>query len=286
MLIVQQLFTGERSLFGARDTEIEYSTFSDGESPLKESHNIKLYNCLFRWKYPLWYSSDIEMSECTLFDNARAGIWYTDNISIKNTTIEAPKTFRRSSGISLEHVTIPNAAETLWNCRNIKMNNVVVRGDYFAMNSQEISASDFDLTGNYSFDGCADVEISNAKIISKDCFWNCENVTVRDSFISGEYVGWNAKNVTFENCTIESLQGLCYMDGVVLKGCRLVNTNLAFEYSVVDAEIKGSIDSVFNPSAGYITADRIDELTMNPDRIDPERTEIQSEIVRTVDDTF
>ena len=266
MLIVQQLFTGERSLFGARDTEIEYSTFSDGESPLKESHNIKLYNCLFRWKYPLWYSSDIEMSECTLFDNARAGIWYTDNISIKNTTIEAPKTFRRSSGISLEHVTIPNAAETLWNCRNIKMNNVVVRGDYFAMNSQEISAS--------------------AKIISKDCFWNCENVTVRDSFISGEYVGWNAKNVTFENCTIESLQGLCYMDGVVLKGCRLVNTNLAFEYSVVDAEIKGSIDSVFNPSAGYITADRIDELTMNPDRIDPERTEIQSEIVRTVDDPF
>ena len=286
MLIVQQLFTGERSLFGARDTEIEYSTFSDGESPLKESHNIKLYNCLFRWKYPLWYSSDIEMSECTLFDNARAGIWYTDNISIKNTTIEAPKTFRRSSGISLEHVTIPNAAETLWNCRNIKMNNVVVRGDYFAMNSQEISASDFDLTGNYSFDGCADVEITNAKIISKDCFLNCENVTVRDSFISGEYVGWNAKNVTFENCTIESLQGLCYMDGVVLKGCRLVNTNLAFEYSVVDAEIKGSIDSVFNPSAGYITADRIDELTMNPDRIDPERTEIQSEIVRTVDDPF
>ena len=151
MLIVQQLFTGERSLFGARDTEIEYSTFSDGESPLKESHNIKLYNCLFRWKYPLWYSSDIEMSECTLFDNARAGIWYTDNISIKNTTIEAPKTFRRSSGISLEHVTIPNAAETLWNCRNIKMNNVVVRGDYFAMNSQEISASDFDLTGNFFF---------------------------------------------------------------------------------------------------------------------------------------
>ena len=286
MLIVQQLFTGERSLFGARDTEIEYSTFSDGESPLKESHNIKLYNCLFRWKYPLWYSSDIEMSECTLFDNARAGIWYTDNISIKNTTIEAPKTFRRSSGISLEHVTIPNAAETLWNCRNIKMNNVVVRGDYFAMNSQEISASDFDLTGNYSFDGCADVEISNAKIISKDCFWNCENVTVRDSFISGEYVGKKEKNVTFENCTIESLQGLCYMDGVVLKGCRLVNTNLAFEYSVVDAEIKGSIDSVFNPSAGYMTADRIDELTMNPDRIDPERTEIQSEIVRTVDDPF
>ncbi|MEE0835701.1 MAG: DUF3737 family protein, partial [Clostridia bacterium] len=115
MLIVQQLFTGERALFGAKDTEIEYSTFADGESPLKESHNIKLRSCLFRWKYPLWYSSDILMSNCTLFDNARAGIWYSDNISIKNTTIDAPKTFRRSSGITLEHVTIPNAAETLWN---------------------------------------------------------------------------------------------------------------------------------------------------------------------------
>ena len=42
-----------------------------------------------------------------------------------------------------------------------------------------------------------------------------KNVTVYDSFITGEYLGWNAKNLTLINCTIESLQGLCYIDNLV-----------------------------------------------------------------------
>lgn len=276
--IVQKILTGERALFGQKDTEIVYCTFADGESPLKESRNILLRGSLFRWKYPLWYSRDIVLRGCTLFDTARAGIWYTENISLSDTTIDAPKTFRRTKNITMNSVTMPNASETLWNCDEIVMENVTARGDYFAMNSTGIRAENFNLTGNYSFDGCRDVEIRNAKILSKDCFWNCENVTVYDSFISGEYVGWNAKNVTFVNCVIESLQGMCYMDGVTLRNCRLINTTLAFEYSVVDAEVRGSIDSVFNPDGGYITADRIDELTMNPARIDPARTEISADI--------
>ena len=46
--------------------------------------------------------------------------------------------------------------------------------------------------------------------------------------ISGEYLGWNSKNVTFVGCTIESNQGMCYMDNVVLRDCKLVNTDLCF----------------------------------------------------------
>lgn len=56
------------------------------------------------------------------------------------------------------------------------------------------------------------MEIRNSTLLSKDAFWNSENVTVYDSFISGEYLGWNAKNLTLVNCTIESLQGLCYIE--------------------------------------------------------------------------
>ena len=113
-----------------------------------------------------------------------------------------------------------------------------------------------------------------SRLISKDCFWNCENVTVRDSFISGEYLAWNSRNVTFEHCTIESLQGLCYVDHLVLRDCRLVNTTLAFEYSSVDADVRGTIDSVFNPSSGTIRADHINELTLDPAKIDPTATTI------------
>lgn len=120
------------------------------------------------------------------------------------------------------------------------------------------------------------IEIRNAKLLSKDAFWNCENVTVYDSFISCEYLGWNSKNVTFINCTIESLQGMCYMDNIVMKNCRLLNTTLAFEYSIVDARVNGTINSILNPISGIIEADVIGELTLDKTKINPEKTKIRT----------
>ena len=272
--IRQEYLTGERALFMGKDLEIYDSTFADGESPLKESSNIYLENSLFQWKYPLWYSRDIRMKDCTLFEMARAGIWYTDNITVENTMIEAPKNFRRCKGVSLKNVTFPNAAETLWHCQDVTMDHVAARGDYFAMNSTDMKISNFELVGNYSFDGGKNLEVSNARMISRDAFWNSENVTVRDSFISGEYLGWNAKNLTLINCTIESLQGMCYIDNLVMRNCKLLNTTLAFEYSTVDAQITNRIDSVMNPSGGTIRAAEIRELILEKDKVDVTKTKI------------
>lgn len=273
--IDQQYLTGERALFHAKDRVINYTTFAEGESPLKESENIELYYSTFKWKYPLWYSKNISLKECSLFETARSGIWYTEHISLTDCIVEAPKTFRRSKDINLKNVSMPNAEETLWNCDGIKMEDVRAKGHYFAMNSNNIEVDGFELVGNYSFDGCKNIVISNAKMLSKDAFWNCENVTVYDSFISGEYLGWNSKNVTFINCTIESLQGMCYMDNIVMKNCRLLNTTLAFEYSTVEAEINGKIDSLFNPISGNIHADYIEEITLDEKRVNPDKTIIK-----------
>lgn len=76
------------------------------------------------------------------------------------------------------------------------------------------------------------------------------------------------------NCTIESLQGMCYIDHLVMKNCKILNTTLAFEYSTVDAEITGKIDSVMNPSSGVIRADSINELIVEKDKVDPLKTKI------------
>lgn len=271
-------------MYGTHDARISYCTFADGESPLKESSNLEIDNCLFRWKYPLWYTQNVKMTNCSLFDMARAGIWYVENISVSDTVIEAPKNFRRVKGMKLHNVNLPNAAETMWNCSDIEMDHVTARGDYFAMNSSNIVARDFTLVGNYSFDGGSDIEIHNSRMLSKDAFWNAENVTVYDSFISGEYLGWNSKNITLINCTIESLQGMCYIDNLVMKNCRLINTTLAFEYAQADVEIVGQVDSVFNPKGGTIRADRIGELIMDGSRVKIDQTKIEAgEIVKTAD---
>ena len=272
--IRQQYLTGERALFQGQDLHIANTTFAAGESPLKESRNIELTGSSFKWKYPLWYSRHIAMHDCTLLETARAGIWYTSDIAVEDTVIQAPKTFRRSRGITLKNVSMLAAAETLWNCRDVQMRKVQARGEYFAMNSRHMDIRDLTLVGDYPFDGAADVQIHGAKLLSKDAFWNSENVTVYDSFISGEYLGWNAKDLTLIGCTIESLQGFCYIDHLTLRDCRLLNTTLAFEYSTVDAQIEGGIDSVLNPAGGTICADYIGELIVQPDQVDPDKTRI------------
>ena len=269
-------FTGERALFQAKDLDIKSSTFFDGESPLKESKNIKVEKSVFEWKYPFWYAKNIEVKDSILNINARAAIWYTDNISLKNVSIEAPKSFRRTSHITLENVQFSNAEETLWNCRDIKMNNVSANGMYFAMGSENIVVDNFSITGSYAFDGCKNVTVKNSRLASKDAFWNCENVLVEDSIISGEYIGWNSKNVSFINCTIESNQGFCYMENVKLENCTLVHTDLAFEYSTVEADIHGVVESIKNPISGTIIVDEVNEIIFDNDEVQKENTIIKT----------
>lgn len=271
--IHQAFFTGERPLFQASDLHITDTIFGEGESPLKESRNIELTGSMFKWKYPLWYANDIRVHGCTWFEMARAGVWYTDRITVEDSAIEAPKNFRRCRDVTLRSVSLPNAAETLWSCDGVRLQDVVAKGDYFAMNSRNMEIDGLTLYGNYSFDGAKDVVIRGSRLLSKDAFWNSENVTMYDSFLSGEYLGWNAKNLTLIRCTIESLQGLCYIDNLVLKDCRLLNTTLAFEYSTVDATVCGKIDSVLNPTGGVIRADEIGELIL--DKADPEKIRFQ-----------
>lgn len=273
-IIERQQYTGERPLFQAKNLLIRDTVFGEGESPLKHSENIELIHTLFKWKYPLWYSKHISVKECTLFEMARAGIWYSEDITVEDTLIEAPKEFRRCNGLKVKNVSIPNASETLWNCVNVELDKVTVNGDYFGMNCENVTMNDFIIYGNYCFDGAKNVEVHNSRFLSKDCFWNSENITIYDSYISGEYLGWNSKNLTLVNCTVESLQGMCYIDNLVMKDCTLINTTLAFEYSNVDVDIKGKIDSVLNPESGRITADSIGKLILEKDKVDTSKTRI------------
>ncbi|QWU13116.1 Protein of unknown function [Paenibacillus sophorae] len=271
--IDEHIFAGERALFYEQELFIKNSIFEHGESPLKESRDIEVEQSIFKWKYPLWYSKTANIHDSVILDSARAGIWYTDQVRISHTTIEAPKTFRRSTDITLDHVDMPNASETFWMCDGVSLSDVSAKGDYFAMNASNIKAKNLRLTGNYSFDGCKDVEITGAKLLSKDAFWNCENVVVSDTFITGEYIGWNSRNLTFVNCTIESLQGFCYIDGLTLKNCRLLKTNLAFEYCKnISADITTTIDSIKNPISGVINAEGIGEIIFDDPQIDPKNT--------------
>ena len=273
--IKNQSFEGERALFFSDGLLIEKCDFHDGESPLKESKNLTIKNSTFKWKYPLWYCENIECEGLLLEEMARSGIWYTHNIKMTNCLFECPKTFRRASKITLINCKLPNAKETIWMCSDIKIIDTQIDGDYLCINSENIEFDNVLLNGNYAFDGSKNIVVKNSILNSKDAFWNAENVVVTNCKIVGEYLGWNSKNLTFINCEIESHQGLCYIDGLKMINCKLINSDLTFEYcSKIDADIDSEIDSVINPTSGTIRAKGIKQLIFDEHCIDPDKTKI------------
>ena len=257
-------YTGERALFMLKDAYIEGARFYDGESPLKESSNLDINKCRFEWKYPLWYANNIKIKGSYLAIAARSGIWYTKNMIMDNCIIDAPKTFRRSSFITLNMCSLNHADETFWSCDNIKLNCVAAKGDYFLMNADNVEINHLELEGNYLLDGAKNVVVRDSILKSKDSFWNTENVVVINCKIIGEYLGWNSKNITFINCEISSHQGLCYINGLKMINCKLLNTDLSFEYCEnIDADIIDEIVSVINPTSGIIKAKAIKQLIIN-----------------------
>lgn len=173
--------------------------------------------------------------------------------------------FRDMDGMALENVVLTDALECCWHCRNVELRNVQAdNGDYLFMHGENISVEGFRLNGNYSFQYCRNVEIRHAEIRSKDAFWNTEDVTVYDSVLDGEYLGWHSKNLRLVNCRISGTQPLCYAENLVLENCTFgEDADLCFEYSSVQAEIKGRVHSVKNPRSGRIVADGYGEIILD-----------------------
>ncbi len=267
---------GERAAYGSRNSSFVNCTFEDGESPLKESKNIKVNNCVFAWKYPLWYCENVEVINTKWLEMGRSGVWYTKNILIKDSMIDSPKQFRRCKNVTITNSNMPLAQETLWHCENVTLDNSIITGDYFGMNCNNVTLNNVTINGNYCFDGAKNITACNCIFNSKDAFWNCKNVVIKDSTIIGEFLAWNTKNITFINCKIESHQGLCYIDELTLKNCEINNSDLCFELcSNINAEINSIIDSVKNPISGIIRCESINELILDPKIIDKSKTTIE-----------
>lgn len=120
----EKFYTGERSLFASQGATIKNVTFGEGESPLKESRHLQISDTIFQWKYPLWYCEDIEIKNSILETMARSGIWYTKNLRMTHCTLQAPKLFRRCQQVSLQQVYFADAAETLWTCQQVQLQDV------------------------------------------------------------------------------------------------------------------------------------------------------------------
>ena len=263
--IRNQKFGGERPLFATHDLRLEHITITDGESAIKQCQHIEASNCKFYGKYPWWHVDDALIEDCYFAESSRSAIWYTNDLVMRRCRIDGPKFFREMKNVVLEDVEIMDADETFWRVDGLRLKNVKLHGGtYPFMFSKNIYVDGLESDAKYVFQYCKNVEIHHAQILTKDSFWECENITIYDSTLDGEYLAWHSKNVRLVNCHLVGEQLLCYAQNLVLENCTIDSAcDRMFEYSTVNADIRGHIENIKNPTSGHIVADSIGSITID-----------------------
>ena len=147
-------------------------------------------------------------------------------------------------------------------CDGITVTDSTLKAQYVFLDSKNVTLDKVEMSGKYSFQYMENLTIRNSVLDTKDAFWHSKNVTVTDSVVKGEYLAWFSEGLTLINCKIIGTQPLCYCKNLTLVNCTMENTDLAFEYSDVDATILGHVDSIKNPRSGCITVDSVGEVIM------------------------
>ena len=266
----------ERALYGLKNAEVRRCTFdgpADGESALKEARSLRVEDCDFRLRYPLWHVQDSTVTDCRLTDTCRAALWYNKDLTLARCSLGGIKAVREGRGITLEDCQI-NSDEFGWKCRALTLNRCSLVSEYPFLDSRDVEINRLDMKAKYSFQYVKNLHIRHSVLDTKDAFWHSENVTVEDSVVKGEYLGWYSKNLTFINCKIIGTQPLCYAQNLTLKNCEMEEADLAFEYSDVQADVTTDIVSVKNPKSGFIRAKHIGEVILDEHRLRGSNCEI------------
>lgn len=256
------IVSGERPLYASRDLRLERVTIGEGESGLKESRGIEAVDCDFQGKYAIWECEDVECRNCHFADSDRAPLWYNRNIRLFDCLVDAPKAFREVDTLTLERIRMTNGEETFWHCRTGQISDIrIEQGTYAFMHAKSLRISHLELIGKYAFQYAQSIEIHNAVLDTKDAFWNSKDCVVYDSEIKSEYLGWYAENLRLVRCHVSGTQPLCYCQNLVLEDCSFEpDADLAFEYSSINAVIRGAVTSIKNPLSGSIRCDACGEI--------------------------
>jgi len=261
-IIANQTFDEERALYNIKNTEVSDCVFAgpaDGESALKETRNVLVKNCSFSLRYPLWHAQGFTMEHVSMDDLTRAAIWYSYDGIIRHSKLHGIKALRECENIRIEDSSVVSP-EFGWRTRNLSIHQSEMESEYFLFECRDVEINELKMRGKYSFQYVENMTIENSYLDTKDAFWHGKNITVKNSVLKGEYLAWFAEDLTLINCKIIGTQPLCYCKNLKLINCTMEQTDLAFEYSDVEADIIGDIVSVKNPRSGYIVADSIGEV--------------------------
>ena len=260
--ISDQTFDEERALYGSRDLVAERCRFdgpADGESAFKESSGITAKDCYYNLRYPFWHVNGLKIEGGEMTELCRAAIWYSHGVEIKGLKMHGIKALRECGDVKIDKSDIVSP-EFGWSVSDLTVKDTEVESEYAFMRSDHLFFDHVKLKGKYSFQYISDSVFTNCEFDTKDAFWHAKDVVVKDSTINGEYLAWYCENVVFENCVIKGTQPLCYCKGLKLINCIMIDCDLSFEKSDVDAVVLSPVVSIKNPRSGKIVCKSVGEV--------------------------
>ena len=229
-----------------------------GERPLFESHDLRLENVVIRaGESAIKECSNIEAFECRFEGNYP--FWHVHGFKIDRCYFDV------------------GGRSALWYCDHLKMTDTVIDAPKMFREMNEI-------------------DIENVTMNDADeVFWRCNGIRIKNlklhggtypfmfsNDIYGEYLGWHSKNLRLVNCHITGEQPLCYAHDLILENCTFgPDCDRAFEYSTLQADIRGAITNIKNPMSGRIVADEFGSITIDENIKAPADCEIRLRDERT-----
>ncbi len=260
--ISNQIFDQERALYGETGLLVRDCSFdgpADGESAFKEGENLQVEGCFFNLRYPFWHDEGLVIRDSQMTELCRAALWYSHDVEITGTKLHGIKALRECGNIRMKGCDIVSP-EFGWFAQGIQMEDCTAQSEYFMMRSQNLTFRGVRMKGKYSFQYIENAVFENCTFDTKDAFWHGKNITVRDSVVKGEYLAWYSEDITFINCKIIGTQPLCYCKNLRLIDCEMIDTDLAFERSEVEATLTAPIVSIKNPLSGRICVPAVGEI--------------------------
>lgn len=264
-VVENQTFDMERAFYGSRELVLRNCSFdgpSDGESACKESNEIEIDHCFFNLRYPFWHDHGLTIKNSEMSEKCRAALWYSDHVEVKDSKLHGIKAFRECSDVTIRSCDIISP-EFGWSVRGICMEDTKAVSEYFMMRSENLTFRRVQFQGKYSFQYIENAVFEDCVFDTKDAFWHGKNITVKNSTIKGEYLAWYSDGLTLIHCKIIGTQPFCYCKNLKLIDYEMIETDLAFEKSEVEATITTKVGSIKNPLSGRIKVSDVGEWIMD-----------------------
>ena len=250
-VIENQTFDMERAFYGSNGVLVRSCSFdgpADGESAFKEGKDVVAEHCFFNLRYPFWHDHGLKITDSEMTELCRAALWYSDNVEITDSKMHGIKALRECSNVHIRNCDIISP-EFGWSVQGIHMEDTKAASEYFMMRSKDLTFRGVTFKGKYSFQYIENATFENCAFDTKDAFWHGKNITVKNSVVKGEYLAWYSEGLTLIGCK-----------NLKLIDCEMIDTDLAFEKSEVEAVITTKVESIKNPLSGRIEVPEVGEL--------------------------